>query len=558
MSIVTFYSYKGGVGRSMALANIAVLLARQGLKVLSVDWDLEAPGLERYFSYFEINPGGPGLLRMFVEARRCGGVNFREFTSSFDCEAPHPVTLLTSGRELDETYSRNLERFDWDDFFRGGGGRFVEDLRQQWRSEFDIVLIDSRTGLSDTGGICTIQLPDIAVAMFTANYQSLYGVRDVMRLAQKARQSLAYDRMPLSVLPLPARWGVQEFQETQVWLDRITEGVLEFYDDWLPRSLRPRDVVESTKIPQRDYFGFGEKLAVVEQGTTDPQGMGFVYEKIASFLASNFTDFGALVGTQTPNQTIRGEKSSPLIETSKLAESVGYLYDLFVSYDYLRSEWVLEFVESLKRELAVLQGIDSKIFMDLSEIRSDQFWRQELDDALLRSKVLIAFLTPHYFSSQFNQREFVTFGNRTLQTGKALLVPVVLRSGNFPPYAQQFQWVDLQKLSLQKSSPGRRSGTWQREINSIADQLIHMIAEAPPYDPSWTVPDALSDITAIRARLLASLNDPRWQWRSLKRLATEAALSEGQALDLLRSDPAVRFSRAKGGKVIVGLRTRVD
>ena len=42
--ILTFYSYKGGVGRSMALANIAVLLSQKKKKVLIVDWDLEAPG----------------------------------------------------------------------------------------------------------------------------------------------------------------------------------------------------------------------------------------------------------------------------------------------------------------------------------------------------------------------------------------------------------------------------------------------------------------------------------------------------------------------------------
>src|SRR5262245_29153629 len=48
-SIVTFYSWKGGVGRTMALANVAVQLARMGSTVLVVDWDLEAPGLDRYF-----------------------------------------------------------------------------------------------------------------------------------------------------------------------------------------------------------------------------------------------------------------------------------------------------------------------------------------------------------------------------------------------------------------------------------------------------------------------------------------------------------------------------
>src|SRR5215211_3783158 len=48
--IVTFYSFKGGVGRSMALANIARQFQLRGLNVVMVDWDLEAPGLETFFS----------------------------------------------------------------------------------------------------------------------------------------------------------------------------------------------------------------------------------------------------------------------------------------------------------------------------------------------------------------------------------------------------------------------------------------------------------------------------------------------------------------------------
>src|SRR3954447_15767946 len=50
--IVTFYSYKGGTGRSMALANVAWILAANGKRVLVIDWDLEAPGLHRYFHPF--------------------------------------------------------------------------------------------------------------------------------------------------------------------------------------------------------------------------------------------------------------------------------------------------------------------------------------------------------------------------------------------------------------------------------------------------------------------------------------------------------------------------
>ena len=54
--IITFYSYKGGTGRSMALANVAWILASNGYRVLVVDWDLEAPGLHRYFAPFMLDP----------------------------------------------------------------------------------------------------------------------------------------------------------------------------------------------------------------------------------------------------------------------------------------------------------------------------------------------------------------------------------------------------------------------------------------------------------------------------------------------------------------------
>src|SRR5579862_429745 len=54
--IITFYSFKGGTGRSMALANIAWILAAAGRRVLAVDWDLEAPGLHQYLHPFLLDP----------------------------------------------------------------------------------------------------------------------------------------------------------------------------------------------------------------------------------------------------------------------------------------------------------------------------------------------------------------------------------------------------------------------------------------------------------------------------------------------------------------------
>src|SRR5579859_759304 len=50
--VITFYSYKGGTGRTMAVANVAWILASSGKRVLMVDWDLDAPGLHRFFHPF--------------------------------------------------------------------------------------------------------------------------------------------------------------------------------------------------------------------------------------------------------------------------------------------------------------------------------------------------------------------------------------------------------------------------------------------------------------------------------------------------------------------------
>src|SRR5262245_49468046 len=68
--ILTFYSYKGGSGRSMALANVAWILAANGKRVLMIDWDLEAPGLHRYFHPFLPDRGlraSKGVIDFVIE-----------------------------------------------------------------------------------------------------------------------------------------------------------------------------------------------------------------------------------------------------------------------------------------------------------------------------------------------------------------------------------------------------------------------------------------------------------------------------------------------------------
>ena len=489
--IVTFYSYKGGVGRSMGLANIALLLAMRGLKVLAVDFDLEAPGLEKYFSYFKSENTGPGLLRMFVEARNGRSVDFSDFSSTIQTGTPHPIVLLASGREQDTNYSRELENFKWAEFFElHKGGEFVETLRDTWRSMFDVVLVDSRTGLSDTGGICTIQMPDIVVAMCTANSQSLYGVRDVLRLAQRARQKLAYDRMPLTVLPLPTRWGTQEFLETEVWVERVTQAIDEFTRDWLPRPLQPRDVVERLKVPQRDFFSFGEKLAVVEQGITDPSSMGFVYDRVAAFIASDCADIGALLGADA---ALAAQKALEISQPEAInAQTLDYEYDVFVSHQIAGSEWLLEFIETLKAELASLRGEPPRVFVDLSELTL----AKHIDGAaaaLQRSRVFVALMTPAYLSSYPSMWELLTFMKRSTADGQPLVVPVLIADADYPASIMALDsLVDLRDEGIRAST---RTAPRRQKLRGLADCVDRFLEMAPAFDHPW----ALAEVQEVRS-----------------------------------------------------------
>ena len=74
--VYTCFSYKGGVGRSMALANVAAVLSQLGRRVLIVDWDLEAPGIENYFteapSKLIDSPHRPAGVVDLIVANRAG------------------------------------------------------------------------------------------------------------------------------------------------------------------------------------------------------------------------------------------------------------------------------------------------------------------------------------------------------------------------------------------------------------------------------------------------------------------------------------------------------
>ena len=179
---ITFYSFKGGVGRTLALANVATLLAEDATdpcRVLVWDFDLAAPGLQQVVgcSWKGNKAGFIDYVTKYIQSATTESIK----------EYIHPTAtpgldVLPAGY-LDRSYSKKLERIRWREMYkRARGFDFIEATRKQIAGldpPYDYVLIDSLTGYSDVGGICVNQLPDAVVLIFRLNRQNLSGITTV-------------------------------------------------------------------------------------------------------------------------------------------------------------------------------------------------------------------------------------------------------------------------------------------------------------------------------------------------------------------------------------------
>lgn len=186
MHTVTFYSYKGGTGRSMALVNVAVELAKSGQRVLIVDLDLEAPGLDTFnLPRPQSAVASKGMVEFVLEYLKTGetpDVSQFVYTSNIPT-AEGKLYVMPAGR-YDDGYDARFKSINWADLYDNHDGYVLfEDLKAQWQKtlEVDYVLIDSRTGHTDIGGICTRQLPDSVVLFFFPNEQNRRGLQGLFK-----------------------------------------------------------------------------------------------------------------------------------------------------------------------------------------------------------------------------------------------------------------------------------------------------------------------------------------------------------------------------------------
>ncbi len=177
---VTFYSFKGGVGRTTALIHVAWILAKRGRKVVAVDLDLEAPGLSTAFTltpqpeygivdYFYERSYGPEGVEPNISITKI----FGEVTIP---NAPGRLFVVPAGF-LSLDYISQVDDLRATTIVDRGEGLwsvFRREIQEQLKP--DIILVDSRTGINEWGALSLLQAADEAIIFLFPNEQNLQGI----------------------------------------------------------------------------------------------------------------------------------------------------------------------------------------------------------------------------------------------------------------------------------------------------------------------------------------------------------------------------------------------
>jgi MinD-like ATPase involved in chromosome partitioning or flagellar assembly len=228
----TFYSFKGGLGRSAALANVAAFLAlEKGHTVVALDMDLEAPGLGMWLPPLHSRGENQlGLLDLIDNALQNGRLpnDLSPYLYEADLSRGRSsgrVYVIGSGA-VQRDYPRRITSLNWEAFFEGLDAPGFFDALQKKLEEnhgVDRVLVDARTGFSDPAAIAVRSLASLVVLVFRPDEQNLQGlevVLDSIREDQKNRPSLQY-QLVASPLPVCRPDSEEERLQERALLDAV-------------------------------------------------------------------------------------------------------------------------------------------------------------------------------------------------------------------------------------------------------------------------------------------------------------------------------------------------
>ena len=236
-AVVTFYSLRGGVGRTTALAAAARILASRGRRVVAIDMDFEAPGLPYVFGLPEPE-AQVGAVHILLALERGDEVDVRDHMQR--ASEVEELYCIPAG-QLGPEYAQRLQLIEPDIWYREAPNPlhlFVDRVAASTVKP-DFILLDARTGISPISAPLLFDVADLAVVCFYPHPQARRGTELIVRSLLAARSRRFTDR-PVSpeprflVSPVPAGPSASY----------VRERALSWIEEWLQEvsHRRPSDL----------------------------------------------------------------------------------------------------------------------------------------------------------------------------------------------------------------------------------------------------------------------------------------------------------------------------
>ncbi|SPE99762.1 FxSxx-COOH system tetratricopeptide repeat protein [Streptomyces sp. MA5143a] len=525
--IITFYSYKGGTGRTMALANTAWILASSGQRVLVVDWDLDAPGLDRFLHPFldegklRKTPGVLDLVSRSTQLMREQDEAELARGQEHDTGSPGTVGELwfdaiplnsciipvawrfPAGGSLDylpatkkskghKGYLSAFSQFDWKPFMEGPlATRFLEALKLEFVENYDYILIDSRTGLNDISDICTVSLPHILVTCFTPSTQSIEGAVGVAERIEEM-----YGNRGIRILPVPMRVENAEADRLEA-----ARGQFQYrFDRILRKHIGDRDPDEywgRVEIPYRPIYSYEETLAPFREPSGNPTSLLAAYERLTEVVTE-----GQVSSMPRIEDNLRRETLDRY--TRHRPPRISDVYISFVPQDSAWANWAG----------AVLGKEGYKVHMAQEGTVEGAPLREEIERGVeAASHTLIVYSEAYIRSARFRTTSEAVYASGDLRDVHQSITMKVERVERGRPFTDQL--VDLTRCGTGEAGRQALLHGFGRTPESLSDSTFDgdepKLPRYPGSEPPvWNLSLRTTSFTG-RTELLENIRERLWQ-----------------------------------------------
>lgn len=279
--IVSFYSLRGGVGRTTALAYTGRILANRGWKVICVDMDLEAPGLPAVLGKEKEVKKDKGVVHLLLQLDRN--------------EKPDPAEHLiqiTDDKDFyclpagipNANYARLLRFIDplsWYQEEHNPLRLLIERLKEPHLPFTpDVILLDARTGLTPISAPLLFDLSDMAIIVFFPHPQAKKGTEALVKALLSARSMRSTDEFYLTPEP---RFLISPIPDVPEAIKKYKNRALNWIGDWLSfvNDLRKENFIDPEDITQ--FIPYQVSLASSDLILEDKKIWSY-YELIAQWI----------------------------------------------------------------------------------------------------------------------------------------------------------------------------------------------------------------------------------------------------------------------------------